>query len=80
MNANSAFKINAKSYGRDYVRESDTMDAPQSPTSTSGPIVAESTIITTNSRTLAEQRLTDGYENVSAKRDIFSSRGHTGWE
>jgi homoserine trans-succinylase len=50
------------------------------PTLTSEPIAAENMTSTTNLEMLVEQKQTNVCENVSEKRDIFFSRGHTGWE
>lgn len=80
MNANSDLKISVKSYGTDYVKESNTTDVRECLTSISGPTVAENTIITTNSQMYPEAKQIVDYENACEKRDIFSSRGYTGWE
>lgn len=80
MSANSDSKNNAELSGMDLKRALDMMDALLYPTLTSGQIVAENTTITTNFKTSPEQKPTDDSESVLGRRDIFFSRGHTGWE
>jgi hypothetical protein len=80
MSANSVFKINAASCGTVYGKALNTTDAQEFLTLISGPTAAQSMIIITSSGMYRVEKLTNDLERAFVKKDIFSSRGHTGWE
>lgn len=78
MNVNSASKISAKSYGKDYVKESNTTDVRECLTSISAPTVAGNTITITNFLIYLEQKRINDLGNACGKKGTSYSLGPTG--
>lgn len=77
---NSDSKTNVVSSGTELKKASNTTAAQVSQTSISGQTAAENTTTTTNLETSPEWKPIRDLGNAYDVRDIFSSRGHTGWE
>lgn len=69
-----------KSYGTDSGKELNTTDVLACLTSILGKTVVTNTMPTINWLTYQEPKLTKNYDPALERKDIFFSRGYTGWE